>query len=157
MENLAAAVAAANLTIPVSTVISMRTLSTSYPPSAGEFSAAAKPIMAQIVRFLQSEKYHLFLQVFPYFAREAYPVSVDLDFALFRPGKTAVRDGGRTYLNLFDSMTDAAYAALEKVGAGDVGIVVAEGGTPQWKMLKQQHWGMFYPNLTQVYHLNKIA
>ncbi|XP_042058710.1 putative glucan endo-1,3-beta-glucosidase GVI [Salvia splendens] len=205
MENLAAAVAAANLSIPVSTVISMRTLSASFPPSAGDFSAAAKPIMTQIVKFLQSEKYPLHLQVFPYFARANYPVELDLDYALFRPGKTAVRDGGRTYLNLFDLMTDAAHAALEKIGAGELEIVAAESGWPSGggndatvenaqtyvnnlighvasgkgtprrpgKQVEayifalfnenmkpegiEQHWGMFYPNLTHVYHLNKIV
>ncbi|XP_047965602.1 glucan endo-1,3-beta-glucosidase-like [Salvia hispanica] len=161
--------------------------------------------MAQIVKFLQSEKYPLFLQVFPYFARVNYPADVDLDFALFRPGKTVVRDGARTYLNLFDSMTDAAYAALEKVGAGDVEIVVTETGWPSdggkdagvanaqtyvknliayvasgkgtprrpGKQVEayifalfnenmkpagvEQHWGLFYPNLTPVYTINRIG
>ncbi|XP_042059753.1 putative glucan endo-1,3-beta-glucosidase GVI [Salvia splendens] len=130
MENLAAALAAANLNIPVSTAISMQPLSTSYPPSAGDFSEAAKPVMAQIANFLQSKGYPLLVNVYPYFARAGDPANVDLDFALFRPGKTAVHDGELTYLNLFDSMTDAAYAALEKVGAGGVEIIVSETGWP---------------------------
>ncbi|XP_047965366.1 putative glucan endo-1,3-beta-glucosidase GVI [Salvia hispanica] len=130
MENLAAALAGANLNIPVSTAISMQPLSTSYPPSAGDFSDAAKPIMTQIANFLKSKGYPLLVNVYPYFARAGDPANVDLDLALFRPGSTVVRDEGRTYLNLFDSMTDATYAALEKVGAGDVEIVVSETGWP---------------------------
>ncbi|XP_042059088.1 putative glucan endo-1,3-beta-glucosidase GVI [Salvia splendens] len=126
MENLAAA----NLIIPVSTAISMQPLSSSYPPSAGDFSAAAKPIMTQIGNFLKSKGYPLLVNVYPYFARAGDPANVDLDFALFRPGKMVVQDEGRTYLNLFDSMTDAVYAALEKIGAGDVEIIVSEVGWP---------------------------
>ncbi|XP_047949149.1 glucan endo-1,3-beta-glucosidase-like [Salvia hispanica] len=94
MENLAAA----NVNIAVSTTISMQPLSTSYPPSAGNFSAAAKPVMTQIAKFLQSKKYPMLVNVYPYFACAGEPANVDLDYALFRPGKTAVRDGARTYL-----------------------------------------------------------
>ncbi|XP_047965364.1 putative glucan endo-1,3-beta-glucosidase GVI [Salvia hispanica] len=204
LENLAAALAAANLNIPVSTAISMQPLSTSYPPSAGDFSEAAKPVMTQIANFLQAKGYPLLVNVYPYFARAGDPANVDLDFALFRPGNTAVHDGELTYLNLFDSMTDAAYAALEKVGAGGVEIIVSETGWPSaggveagvenaqtyvnnlighvtssgtprrpGKQVEayifalfnenmkpegvEQHWGLFYPDLTPVYPLTKIG
>lgn len=130
MRNLAAAIAGANLSIPVSTAISMQTLSTSYPPSAGAFAEGAKAVMAEITQFLASKRYPLLVNVYPYFARVGDPSNVDLDYALLRKGKTVVRDGRNTYLNLFDSMTDAAYAALEKVGGAGVEIIVTETGWP---------------------------
>lgn len=130
MRNLDAALAAANLSIPVSTAVSMQTLSASYPPSAGEFADAAKPLMSQIAQFLSSKKYPLLVNVYPYFARAGDPLNVRLEYALFQQGATAVRDGRNVYLNLFDAMADAAYAALEKVGASDVEIVVSETGWP---------------------------
>ncbi|XP_057774362.1 LOW QUALITY PROTEIN: glucan endo-1,3-beta-glucosidase-like [Salvia miltiorrhiza] len=130
MRNLDAAIAAANLSIPVSTAVSMQTLSTSYPPSAGAFAEGAKPLMAEIAELLARKKYPLLVNVYPYFARVGDPLNVELDYALFREGETVVHDGRNTYLNLFDAMTDAAYAALEKVGGADVEIVVSETGWP---------------------------
>lgn len=204
MRNLNAALAAANLSIPVSTAISMQTLATSYPPSAGAFTGDAAPIMTQVAQFLSSKKYPLLANVYPYFARAGDPSHVELAYALFGNGATAVHDGPNTYLNLFDAMTDAVYAALEKVGGSDVEVVVSETGWPTgggadasvenakayvnsliehvssgkgtprrpgkkietyiFAMFNEnmkaegveQHWGLHYPDLTEVYHVDQF-
>lgn len=202
MRNLDAALAAASLKIPVTTAISMQTLSASYPPSAGAFAADAAPIMAQVAQFLSSKKYPLLANVYPYFPRAGDPDHVELAYALFGGGAAAVHDGAYAYTNLFDAMTDAVYAALEKVGAGDVEVVVSEtgwpteggrdasvenartyvnnlighvasgNGTPRRPGRKteayifalfnenmkeegvEQHWGLHYPDLSEVYHVD---
>lgn len=127
MQNLNSALIAANLSVPVSTAVSMAVLSSTYPPSSGAFSDGA---MTDIAQFLSSNKYPLLANVYPYYARAGDPANVALEYALFQKEDPTVHDGPYTYLNLFDAMTDAAYSALEKVGASDVEIIVSETGWP---------------------------
>ncbi|KAL5986872.1 hypothetical protein ACLOJK_015206 [Asimina triloba] len=203
MKNLDAAIKAANLSIPVSTVVATEVLGTSYPPSQGSFSSAASPIMAPIVSYLEASKAPLLVNVYPYFAVADDPKNVPLDYALFQATGPVVTDGTLLYSNLFDSIVDATYSAMEKVGGGSVELVVAEtgwpsagggngdniatipnaqtyinnliahlGGSPKRPGKKieayifsifnenqkpagtEQHFGMYYPNITQVYPVN---
>ncbi|KAH6828118.1 hypothetical protein C2S53_014959 [Perilla frutescens var. hirtella] len=202
MQNLDAALVAAFLAIPVTTAISMQTLSSSYPPSAGVFTNDSTAVMGQIAQFLSSKKYPLLLNVYPYYARVGDPANVELDYALFKSGNTSFDDGPNTYVNLFDALLDAVYTALEKVCASNVEIVVSETGWPSgggsdasienahtyvnnliqhvtsgkgtprrpgkeiqtyiFAMFNEnekgegveQHWGLHYPDLTPVYHVN---
>ncbi|KAK4436298.1 putative glucan endo-1,3-beta-glucosidase GVI [Sesamum alatum] len=130
MENLDAALSAAKVSATVTTAISMQVLSTSYPPSQGEFSAESATIMKQITEFLASKKSPLLLNVYPYFARTGDPLNVELNYALLEDGATAVLDCPFTYNNLFDAMVDSVHAALENVGGSNVEVVVSETGWP---------------------------
>ncbi|PIN21711.1 Glucan endo-1,3-beta-D-glucosidase [Handroanthus impetiginosus] len=202
MQNLDSAMTAAKIAIPVSTAVSMQVLSVSSPPSQGVLSPDAAPIMNQITTFLASRRSPLLINVYPYYARAGDPANIPLDYALFEDTATGVPDGSLTYHNLFDAMVDAVYAALEKAGRGDVGVVVSETGWPTdggidasienaktyvnnliehvssgegtprrpgknvetyiFSLFKEdlksegieQHWGLYYPNLTEVYHAN---
>ncbi|XP_058108864.1 putative glucan endo-1,3-beta-glucosidase GVI [Magnolia sinica] len=130
IKNIATAVKAANLPIPVSTTVGTQVLGASFPPSSGSFSEEVGPIMAPIVAYLEANRVPLLVNVYPYFAYAADPKNVGLDYALFNATKPVVIDGTCKYFNLFDAMIDAVYSALEKVGGPSVEIVVSETGWP---------------------------
>ncbi|KAF8646974.1 hypothetical protein HU200_065487 [Digitaria exilis] len=130
MRNLHAALAAAGLAgvVKVSTCVRFDVITNSFPPSSGVF---AHPYMADIARFMASTGAPLLANVFPYFAYKDNPRDTALNYATFQPGTTVTDSGnGLAYTNLFDAMVDAVYAALEKAGAANVGVVVAESGWP---------------------------
>ncbi|MQL78000.1 hypothetical protein Taro_010418 [Colocasia esculenta] len=135
MRNIYGAVAAAGLQsqIKVTTSVQYNVMGASYPPSVGEFSSEAMPVMRPIVEFLASTGAPLLVNVYPYFSYAENPRQIDLRYALFTaPPDVIMRDphSGLVYHNMFDAMVDAVYAALEKVGAGGVGVVVSETGWP---------------------------
>ncbi|KAL6009965.1 hypothetical protein ACLOJK_000396 [Asimina triloba] len=201
IQNLAAALRAANLSVPVTTAVSMQVLGASYPPSQGSFSAESAPFMAPIAAYLQANGAPLLVNVYPYFPYAASPANIRLDYALFTAEQPVVIDGPLRYFNLFDAMVDAAYWALEKAGGPSVEIVVSESGWPSAgngeiatvgnartynnnllqhlskgtpkrpkkdieafvfaifnEDLKaagiEQNFGLFYPNMTEVYHVD---
>ncbi|XP_062230894.1 glucan endo-1,3-beta-glucosidase GII-like [Phragmites australis] len=129
MQNLEGALAAAgHASIKVSTAVRLDVITNSSPPSHGEFG---KPYMGGIARFLASTGAPLLANVYPYFAYSDNPGDISLNYALFLPGTTVKDDGnGLIYTNLFDAMVDSIYAALEKVEAPNVMVVVSESGWP---------------------------
>jgi hypothetical protein len=71
------------------------------------------------------------------FMVNAYPFygltdDTPLDFALFRVGATGVMDAGSglLYTNALDAQLDAVHSAMDRMGFGDVVVVVAETGWP---------------------------
>ncbi|CAK9160940.1 unnamed protein product [Ilex paraguariensis] len=128
MQNLDAALQAANIAIPVSTVVSLQVLGSSYPPSSGAFSD--NTTMRPIAAFLAAKKSPLLVNVYPYFAYIGDPTNVPLDYALLQGTANGVDDGTNHYTTLFDAMVDATYAALEKVDGSAVEVVVSETGWP---------------------------
>ncbi|MQL69392.1 hypothetical protein Taro_001675 [Colocasia esculenta] len=134
MRNIYSALAAAGLhdRIKVSTAVQYSVMGAAYPPSAGAFSSQVMPVMKPIAQFLASTGAPLLVNAYPYFSYAGNPQDIGLDYALFTAPETAVEDGdtGLLYQNLFDAMVDAVHAALEKVGAGSVDVVVSETGWP---------------------------
>ncbi|XP_044511522.1 glucan endo-1,3-beta-glucosidase-like [Mangifera indica] len=119
--------------IPVTTVVAMTALSVSYPPSAGAFSNDSLDAMRSIVQSLASagsqKPTPLMINVYPYFAYASNPVDISLDYAMFK-GATPVVDGELKYFSLFDAMVDSFYAALEKINASNVPLIIGETGWP---------------------------
>ncbi|RRT82200.1 hypothetical protein B296_00014581 [Ensete ventricosum] len=115
MRNIQSALSSAGLQdqIKVSTAVSTGVLGTSYPPSAGAFSSAAKTYLSPILQFLASNAAPLLVNVYPYFTYADNPS----------------QDGQLGYRNLFDAIVDAVHAAIEVEGS-DVEIVVSESGWP---------------------------
>ena len=150
MLNILSALQSANLAgqIKVSTSIKMDLITNSYPPSNAVFTGPATQYITPIINFLKSNGSPLLVNVYPYFSYKDNPQQIALNYALFQPG-TVVTDGSLQYNNLFDALVDAVYAALAKVGAPNVPIVVSESGWPSagGNAATPQNAGTYYQNL----------
>ncbi|KAK9271114.1 hypothetical protein L1049_026703 [Liquidambar formosana] len=113
----------------VTTVQRMDILSTSFPPSAGAFSAEAEAVMNGVASFLSRTGSPLMLNVYPYFAYASEPTHISFEYATLN-AKEPVLDGDLKYYSLFEAMVDACYAALEKINAANVSIIASESGWP---------------------------
>nr|POE46045.1 glucan endo-1,3-beta-glucosidase, basic isoform [Quercus suber] len=101
-----------------------------YPPSSSSFSDNASAYINAIASFLVSTKAPLLANVYPYFAYLSDPTDIKLDYALLNSSGVVVQDGNLGYQNLFDAMMDSLYSALEKIGAGNLIVIVTETGWP---------------------------
>ncbi|KAL8204541.1 hypothetical protein R6Q57_010164 [Mikania cordata] len=153
MKNVQKAIKSAGLAnrIKVSTATYTGLLSRSYPPREGAFDDNVKGYIAPIINFLLEHNSPMLANVNPYFAYTGTP-NIDLAYALFTSPGTVVNDEGREYRNLFDAMLDAHYAAQERLGGGDLEIVVSETGWPSSgnKGATLENAGAYYRNLIDV-------
>ncbi|KAE9620249.1 putative glucan endo-1,3-beta-D-glucosidase [Lupinus albus] len=132
MQNIYNALESANLEsqIKVSTAIQLGLLITSYPPSSGAFGTASTAYMTPILSFLVKNEAPLLANLYTYFSYIGDPKHISLDYALFTSPGTVVKDGQYEYQNIFDASLDSLYAALEKVGAPNLEVVISESGWP---------------------------
>ncbi|KAI3955474.1 hypothetical protein MKW92_006766 [Papaver armeniacum] len=132
IKNLNNALRAAGKTIPVSTTISFGLVVDSFPPSSGRFADSTQNVMRPIVEFLVATRSPLLVNIYPYFSYNGNQQQIALDYALFTANRVVATNSynGLQYRNLFDAMTDAVYAAIEKVGGDGVDIVITESGWP---------------------------
>lgn len=132
MGNIYAAIQAAGLQnqIKVSTAIHTVVVRDSYPPSRTTFTDEAATYMGPIALFLSDTGAPLLVNVYPYFAYIGDKVNIPLSFATFTYQGIRFSDGNYQYGNLFDAMVDGLYWAMEKIGAGNVRIVISESGWP---------------------------
>ncbi|KAJ4835046.1 hypothetical protein Tsubulata_012841 [Turnera subulata] len=152
MQNLQNTLTTHQLTnIKLTTVISMATLASSYPPSTGAFTPAAAAVMKGILGFLSQNQSPLMLNVYPYFAYASDPTDIRLDYAQFTAPGPVVHDGNLSYQNLFDAMVDAVFWAMESLGFNNVGLVVSESGWPS-----AGNGNMTTPALASVYNKNYL-
>ncbi|KAL5172944.1 Glucan endo-1,3-beta-glucosidase [Glycine soja] len=126
MTNIQNAISSANLVTKVSTAIDTTLVTNSYPPNNSVFTADASPYIGPIINFLVKNEAPLLANLYPYFAYVNNQKDIDLHYALFTQQGT--NDIG--YQNLFDAMLDSIYAALEKIGAPNLEVVVSESGWP---------------------------
>ncbi|KAI4335223.1 hypothetical protein L6164_013890 [Bauhinia variegata] len=137
--------------IKVSTSVSASILGNSYPPSQGAFSEASKQTMIGILSFLSSYGSPLLVNLYPYFAYASEPQHIRLDYAQFTATGPVVHDGNLSYWNLFDTMVDAFFSAMEGLGNNDVGIVVSETGWPS-----DGNGNLTTPSLAATYNQNFV-
>ncbi|KAI5011162.1 hypothetical protein ZWY2020_013299 [Hordeum vulgare] len=132
MQNLHTALLATSLhrQIKVSAAHSLGVLAVSTPPSAGRFregydAAVVKPLLG----FLRATGAPFMVNAYPFYGLTS---DAELDFALFRVGAEGVTDAGTglVYTNALDAQLDAVYSAMDRLGFGDVDVVVAETGWP---------------------------
>nr|KYP36201.1 Glucan endo-1,3-beta-glucosidase [Cajanus cajan] len=147
MTNIHNAISSANLQdqIKVATSIDGTVITNSYPPNNGAFTADAMPYITPIIKFLVENGTPLLANVYPYFAYANDQQHVSLAYALF----TQQGNNDVGYQNLFDAMVDSIYAALEKVGASNLQIVVSESGWPSngGNGATTENAGTYYANL----------
>ncbi|GAB4851676.1 hypothetical protein Ancab_031079 [Ancistrocladus abbreviatus] len=115
--------------IKVSSSFDLGIVVNTFPPSNGQFNPGIRSFIDPIIRFLVNNRAPLLMNVYPYFSYASNP-QISLPYATFTSPGITVHDGQNGYQNLFDALVDSVYAALEKVGAGSVEIVVSETGWP---------------------------
>ncbi|KAK7380825.1 hypothetical protein VNO78_33344 [Psophocarpus tetragonolobus] len=127
MTNIQNVISSANLQIKVSTAIDSTLITNPYPPNDGVFTNDAEQYIRPILNLLMKNGAPLLANVYPYFAYAGdQQNNIPLSYALFtQQGTNSVG-----YQNLFDAMLDSIYAALEKVEASNLQIVVSESGWP---------------------------
>ncbi|KAL2329201.1 hypothetical protein Fmac_022628 [Flemingia macrophylla] len=147
MTNIQNAISSANLQaqIKVSTAIDSTLITNSYPPNNGVFTNEANSYITPIINFLVNNGAPLLANVYPYFAYANDQQNIPLTYALF----TQQGNNDVGYQNLFDAMLDSIYAALEKVGASNLQIVVSESGWPSegGTGASTENAGTYYANL----------
>ncbi|KAM7468849.1 hypothetical protein LguiA_007032 [Lonicera macranthoides] len=152
MQNVHNAIVSAGLQdqIRVSTATYTGLLVNTSPPSQSAFNENVRSYIVPIIEFLVQHNLPLLVNVYPYFAY-ADDTQIPLEYALFIAPSAVVidPDGNLQYHNLFDAMLDSHYAALEKAGGPNVGIVVSESGWPSEGGIgaSVENAGMYYKNL----------
>jgi len=116
--------------ISVTTVLAMTALTNTYPPSAATFLPDLTEIMTEITSILSETNSPLMTNIYPYFAYASDPYHISLDYASFKSNTPVVIDGDLYYNNMFEAMVDGFNAALEKINAANVVVMVAETGWP---------------------------
>lgn len=101
------------------------------PPSNGAFHSSATNTLRGIINFLVEQGSPLLVAVYPYqkFINDNRDKRISIMYATFEATKP-VQDGALSYYNLFDAMVDTFHAAMEKLGGGEVTLVVGETGWP---------------------------
>ncbi|RHN47195.1 putative glucan endo-1,3-beta-D-glucosidase [Medicago truncatula] len=130
MQKIKDALTSIGLTdIKVTTSFYMQGLASSYPPSAGAFTNDVVNVMKDVTAYLHQTGAPLMVNVYPYFAYASNPKDIKLEYATFQAVAPVV-DGELSYTNLFDAMVDSIYAALEKIDAKNVSLIIGETGWP---------------------------
>ncbi|XP_028804655.1 glucan endo-1,3-beta-glucosidase-like [Neltuma alba] len=115
--------------IKVTTVMSMAGLRNGYPPSNGVFSDEIVEVMRHVSSFLAQTGSPLLINAYPYMAYASDPQHISFEYATFQ-APSPIIDGNLKYFSLFEAMVDVVNAAMEKIGFGNVPILVAETGWP---------------------------
>lgn len=127
-QNVAAACAASNATVAVSTSFSLSVLRSSFPPSASLFAAPGP--LYPILEHLRRTRAPFVIELDPYLAwRQSY-YDISLDYATFGSSQPVFFDHGFAYWNLYDAMVDAVRWALFQESFGDLDVVVGSVGWP---------------------------
>ncbi|GAB2287541.1 hypothetical protein Dimus_021916 [Dionaea muscipula] len=98
-------------------------------PSQGTFRPELTQIMTQLVSFLNSNGSPFVVNIYPFlslYGNSDFPQ----DYAFFDGTNHAVVDGPNVYYNAFDGNFDTLAAALNRIGYGQIPIVIGEIGWP---------------------------
>ncbi|GLJ08377.1 hypothetical protein SUGI_0087610 [Cryptomeria japonica] len=98
-------------------------------PSQGTFRPDVSPTMVQLVSFLSKNGSPFVVNIYPFlslYGNAEFPA----DYAFFDNSTHPVVDGQNVYTNAFDGNFDTLVAALDRIGFGQIPIIVGEIGWP---------------------------
>ncbi|XP_074270179.1 glucan endo-1,3-beta-glucosidase 5 [Silene latifolia] len=98
-------------------------------PSQGAFRTDLTPIITQLLSFLNSYASPFVVNIYPFlslYGNSDFPQ----DYAFFGGTNHPVIDGSNVYYNAFDGNYDTLVAALDRIGYGQMPILIGEVGWP---------------------------
>ncbi len=132
---------AASINVPLSIPFNSSVESVSWPPSKGAFTTDGNrdTYIKDVCSFLVSKGYFFTINLYPFYAHKDNSGDVPLDYCMFdkKTPKFTDQYTNLAYYNVFESMYDATYFALNTLDPvfGDLPIVVGECGWPTLKGL----------------------
>lgn len=98
-------------------------------PSQGAFRPDINQIVVQLVSFLSKNGSPFVVNIYPFlslYGNADFPA----DYAFFENSTHPLVDGGNVYTNAFDGNLDTLVAALNRIGFGQMPIIIGEIGWP---------------------------
>eukprot|EP01018_Ginkgo_biloba_P025456 Gb_30517 [translate_table: standard] len=130
VANVQQALAKANLAGQVNIVVPCNAdVYQSNLPSQGAFRPDANQIMVQLVSFLSKIGSPFVVNIYPFLSlydNNDFPA----DYAFFENSTHPLVDGQNVYYNAFDGNFDTLVAALNKIGFGQMPVIIGEIGWP---------------------------
>jgi exo-beta-1,3-glucanase (GH17 family) len=120
----------AGLKIGVTVPQNFEFMQSSYPPSNGAIKTELEAIIRGTCGVMRSSGAPFMVNIYPFITRKDHRGDVSLEYCLFTANRVVVQDGRYGYTNIFDAMIDALHVALDKIGYGDLEIVIGECGWP---------------------------
>lgn len=115
--------------IKVTTEVDQNVLinSTYLVPSKSEFTKEASVYLLPIVKFLSMQSSPLMINFLADDIFIAHQQNYSTEFATFQTKLPVFYDHSLGYKNLFETMVDSFYWAMEKFGCGNVGVAITTG------------------------------
>ncbi|XVF48071.1 hypothetical protein PTKIN_Ptkin03bG0161300 [Pterospermum kingtungense] len=138
--------------VRITTAHSQAVFANSFPPSSCVFRDNVVQYMKPLLEFFSQIGSPFCLNAYPFLAYMYNPEQIDINYALFLPTEGA--DDEKTklhYDNLLDAQIDAAYAALEKAGFGEMEVIVTETG---WASHGDDNESAATPDNARTYNYN---
>ncbi|BBN02031.1 protein MpGH17.5 [Marchantia polymorpha subsp. ruderalis] len=114
--------------IKVTTAHAFDVVTNSFPPSNGQFVDTGR--MQPLVNWLASVGSDFICNIYPYFTYIYSNVQITLQYGRLGSGSVTDSNNGKIYTNLLAQQLDAVYAALGRLGQGNMRVVVGEIGWP---------------------------
>ncbi|KAG6545093.1 hypothetical protein Mapa_013476 [Marchantia paleacea] len=129
MKNLREALIQAGKSgIKVTTAHAFDVVTNTFPPSSGQFADTGR--MQPLVNWLASVGSDFICNIYPYFTYIYSNGQITLQYGRLESGSVTDANNGKVYTNLLAQQLDAVYAALGRLGQGNMRVVVGEIGWP---------------------------
>ncbi|CAN6465587.1 unnamed protein product [Victoria cruziana] len=116
-------------TIQVWTPHSEAVFASSFPPSSCRFRDDVIQYMTPLLAFFSKTGAPFYVNAYPFLAYMSDPSNININYALLKPNAGVYdKKSNLRYDNMFDAQIDAAYAALEAAGYGDMEVRISETG-----------------------------